>query len=199
MKKWLISGFICIMAIGVASAHGTAKSPIRADTSSDTLKIHCTLEVATGQETSGESVAVKSLEPTPKEKKIKLRKLKQKEIEKKPKESEIYRLAQLMYAENGSAKDDECVILTGIVVMKRVKSKAYPDTIEGVISQKGQYATYIEGSINCNPDERCMELSEEILRLGLADEYPDNLIFQAEFPQGKRVYKRFGQEYFCLA
>lgn len=110
----------------------------------------------------------------------------------------IYRLAQLMYAENGGAKEDDCVFLTGIVVVKRMKSKKYPDTLEGVISQKGQYSTYQTGKINCKPDERCLEFAEEILRFNLEKDYPDNLIFQAEFPQGRKIYKRFGQEYFCL-
>lgn len=112
---------------------------------------------------------------------------------------EIYRLAQLMYAENGSSKYDNCVLLTGIVVMKRVKSKHYPNSIEDVISQKGQYATYKEGTINCNPDERCLELAEEILRFNLQKHYPDNLIFQSEFKQGKSIYAKYGNEYFCLS
>lgn len=110
----------------------------------------------------------------------------------------IYRLAQLMYAENGGAKEDDCVFLTGIVVVKRMKSKKYPDTLEGVISQKGQYSTYQTGKINCKPDERCLEFAEEILRFNLEKDYPDNLVFQAEFPQGRKIYKRFGHEYFCL-
>lgn len=110
----------------------------------------------------------------------------------------IYRLAQLMYAENGAAEDDDCVFLTGIVVVKRMKSAKYPDTLEGVISQKGQYSTYQTGKIDCRPDERCLEFAEEILRFDLQKDYPDNLIFQAEFPQGRKIYKQFGNEYFCL-
>lgn len=109
----------------------------------------------------------------------------------------IYRLAQLMYAENGSAEDD-CVLLTGIVVVKRMKSKKYPNTLEGVISQEGQYSTYQTGKIECKPDERCLELAEEILRFDLQKYYPDNLVFQAEFPQGSEIYEQFGHEYFCL-
>lgn len=110
----------------------------------------------------------------------------------------IYRLAQLMYAENGSAEDDDCVLLTGIVVVKRMKSKKYPNTLEGVISQEGQYSTYQTGKIECEPDERCLEIAEEILRFDLQKYYPDNLVFQAEFPQGSKTYEQFGHEYFCL-
>lgn len=110
----------------------------------------------------------------------------------------IYRLAQLMYAENGSAESDDCVLLTGIVVIKRMKSEKYPNTLEGVISQDGQYSTYKTGKIECEPDERCLEIAEEILRFDLQKYYPDNLVFQAEFPQGSETYEQFGHEYFCL-
>lgn len=113
-------------------------------------------------------------------------------------DQKIYRLAQLMYAENGSAKNDNCVLLTGIVVVKRIRSKKYPNTIEGVISQEGQYSTYQTGKIECRPDERCLEIAEEILRFDLQKYYPDNLVFQAEFPQGSKTYEQFGEEYFCL-
>lgn len=113
-------------------------------------------------------------------------------------EKKVYRLAQLMYAENGSAKDDECVLLTGIVVVKRMKSDKYPSTLEGVISQEGQYSTYQTGRIECEPDERCLEIAEEIFRFNLQKYYPDNLVFQAEFPQGSKTFKQFDYEYFCL-
>lgn len=110
----------------------------------------------------------------------------------------IYRLAQMMYAENGSAENDDCILLTGIVAVKRMKSDRYPNTLEGVISQERQYSTYQTGKIECKPDERCLEIAEEILRFDLQKYYPDSLVYQAEFPQGSKIYKQFGHEYFCL-
>lgn len=50
-------------------------------------------------------------------------------------------LAKLIMAENGHAKHDETLWLTGVVVLNRVKSKQYPNTIRGVIYQRGQYST----------------------------------------------------------
>lgn len=111
---------------------------------------------------------------------------------------DIYRLAQLIEAENGSSKYDECLTLTGIVVMKRVKSKSYPNTINGVISQKGQYSTY-PALLERKPSDRCLEIAEEILRENLQKNYPNSLVFQSEFRQGKGVYRKIGHEYFCLA
>lgn len=113
-------------------------------------------------------------------------------------DADIYRLAQVISAENGSAKDDDCLVLTGIVVMKRVKSKSFPNTINGVVSAKGQYSTYPR-LLSEKPSSRCLEIAEEILRENLQKYYPNKLVFQSEFPQGRAVYRKIGHEYFCLA
>ena len=108
-----------------------------------------------------------------------------------------YRLAQLMYAENGSS-EDEAILLTGIVALKRVKSNEYPNSLEEVISDDGQYLCYENGSIDCEPDDRCLEIAEEILRFSMEEDYPDNLVFQAEFAQGSEVFRHIGNQYFCI-
>ena len=112
---------------------------------------------------------------------------------------EVLNLARIIQAENGGHEDDEALLLTGIVVLKRVKSKYYPDTIMGVISQKGQYSTYADGKFWNEPSKRSMRIAKKILKTNIAERYPDNLVFQAEFRQGKSVYKKLGYEYFCLA
>lgn len=112
---------------------------------------------------------------------------------------DVLNLARIIQAENGGHEDDEALLLTGIVVLKRVKSKHYPDTITGVISQKGQYSTYADGKFWNNPSKRSMRIAKKLLSTDIADDYPDNLVFQAEFEQGREVYKKLGYEYFCLA
>ena len=112
---------------------------------------------------------------------------------------DILSLARIIQAENGGHEDDEALVLTGIVVLKRVKSKNYPDTIMGVISQKGQYSTYADGKFWNEPSKRSMRIAKKLLSTDIADDYPDNLVFQAEFRQGRSVYKKLGYEYFCLA
>ena len=115
-------------------------------------------------------------------------------------EENVMLLARLIEAENGSAIHDETLVLTGVCVLKRVKSRHYPDTLRGVIYQEGSggraYAT--APTLNkVTPSERSMEIAEELLVYGV-DEYPDSLVFQAMFPQGKNVYKKLDGEYFCL-
>ena len=112
---------------------------------------------------------------------------------------DVLSLARIIQAENGCHEDDEALLLTGVVVLKRVKSKHYPDTIMGVISQKGQYSTYADGKFWNEPSKRSMRISKKLLSTDISDDYPDNLVFQAEFMQGKSVYKKLGYEYFCLA
>ena len=112
---------------------------------------------------------------------------------------DVLNLARIIQAENGGHEDDEALVLTGVVVLKRVKSDEYPDTIMGVISQKGQYSTYTDGKFWNEPSKRSMRIAKKILKTNIAERYPDNLVFQAEFRQGKSVYKKLGYEYFCLA
>lgn len=124
---------------------------------------------------------------------------KNKKREKEPNKNDLMNLARIINAENGGHKDDEALILTGVVVLKRVKSKCYPNTIIGVISQKGQYATWNNGRFQRKPNKRSVKIAKRLLTTDLANNYPDNLVFQSEFKQGKQVYKKLGYEYFCLA
>ncbi len=105
-------------------------------------------------------------------------------------------LAKLIQAENGGAKHDETLYLTGAVVMKRVKAKCYPNTIREVIYQRGQYSTASRLD-SVKPSTRSLEIANDILVCGV-DELPDNLVLQAMFVQNK-VYKKIDGEYFCLA
>ena len=112
---------------------------------------------------------------------------------------DVLNLARIIQAENGGHEDDEALLLTGVVVLKRVKSKHYPDTIMGVISQNGQYSTYADGKFLNEPSKRSMRIAKKLLSTNIVHDYPDNLVFQAEFRQGREVYKKLGYEYFCLA
>lgn len=132
------------------------------------------------------------------------RKIEYKKVKKKRKKrivsnKDVLNLARIIQAENGGHEDDEALLLTGVVVLKRVKAKNYPNTIMGVISQKGQYSTYADGKFWNEPSKRSFRIAKKLLTTNIADDYPDNLVYQAEFKQGKAVYKKLGYEYFCLS
>ena len=131
--------------------------------------------------------------------KIEYKKVKKKRKKKRVSNKDVLNLARIIQAENGGHEDDEALLLTGVVVLKRVKSKNYPDTIIGVISQNGQYSTYADGKFWNEPSKRSVKIAKKLFTTDIADKYPDNLVYQAEFKQGKAVYKKLGYEYFCLA
>lgn len=109
-------------------------------------------------------------------------------------------LAKLIYEEAGSNwLTDEHQQLVGNVVLNRVKSSKFPNTIKEVIYQSGQYSTAYKLN-NTVPDERTIENAKLLLE-GLRV-CPDDILYQANFPQGTYTYKVIndsilGKTYFC--
>ena len=102
---------------------------------------------------------------------------------------------------------DYCPDLDQYLVMKvvenRIKSNRYPNSVQEVIFQKGQYACTWDGSWETKtPDERTKENVRKYLRGEVDTGAPDNLLYQAMFVQGP-VYAHVtnpvdGGHYFCL-
>ena len=96
---------------------------------------------------------------------------------------ELELLAHLIYAEAGDQSDD-CQRATGNVVLNRMAHRYYPNTMYGVIYQKGQYAcTWGDCSINRTPSERAYANARWLLSgnryFGSSD-----YVYQAQFEQG---------------
>lgn len=109
-------------------------------------------------------------------------------------EDDIDLLSRLISAECGSDWcDDRMLYLTGAVVLNRVKSERFPDTIYDVIYQDGQYAVVANGSIEKKPVERAVRIAEELLT---GYDVPSDVLFQAEFSQGE-VYEIVQNMFFC--
>lgn len=103
-------------------------------------------------------------------------------------------LAQVMYWENYST-GEEAMLLTGSVVLNRRDHCSWcPNTIKGVLYQKGQYSTTGKFFTKKIP-ARVYELADQLLESGSI--CPENVVFQAMFKQGSGVYKQIGTEYFC--
>lgn len=102
---------------------------------------------------------------------------------------ELYLLSHLIQGEAGSDFiTDEHQQLVGQVVVNRVKSDKYPDTLKEVIYQKGQYQCTTNGQFDKNPSKRAIKNAKLVLE-GKVD-CPENVIYQAEFKQGSGVYKK---------
>jgi len=89
----------------------------------------------------------------------------------------------------------ELQIAVGSVVLNRVAHEAYPDTIKGVVFQRGQYACTWDGNYYRTPTERNREAARWLLTYG--SQIPANVVYQAQFRQGRGVWKKIGNEIFC--
>ena len=108
---------------------------------------------------------------------------------------EINLLAEVIYHENWHTdKEHLAAYYTGAVVMNRVNSKAWPDTVKGVLYQKGQYSTTKYFYTKELPAE-VYEMARDIYKNGTPD-VPENVIFQAMKPLGK-TWKKVNTDYFC--
>ena len=113
-------------------------------------------------------------------------------------QEDVNLLAEVIYHENWSTDPEHlAAYYTGAVVMNRVKSKDWPNTIESVLYQKNprQYST-TGNFFTVKLPEECYEMAENILKNGTPD-VPESVVFQAMRKQGKGTWKKVGTDYFC--
>lgn len=110
-------------------------------------------------------------------------------------EDDLYILSHLICGEAGSSWiSDEEQLLVGNVVMNRVKSEKFPNTLKEVAFQNGQYTCTIDGNYKRQPDERTINNAKKILN---GERFcPENVLYQSNSAQGK-IYKKIGSTYFC--
>lgn len=121
-------------------------------------------------------------------------------------EEELEMLALVIYQEaGGNACSDETRLMVGQVVLNRVADDRYPNTIEEVITQKAQYGRlYWTGLVwperaSHETEKEAVERAYECAEMVLNGEkpLPDDVIYQAEFVQGKEVIAHSDGFYFC--
>lgn len=116
-------------------------------------------------------------------------------------------LAQMMYAEEGIflsiyaddyATAERVFKLAGSVILNRRNTGHMgAKSIADVLYAKGQYADRTKQVIEegQNVPEVVYTWADDLLTNGSIA--PDNMIFQAEFPQGSETYEQIGNQYFC--
>lgn len=109
-------------------------------------------------------------------------------------ENDLYWLSHVICGE-AQCYSRECQIAVGSVVLNRVNSKRYPNTLEGVITQRHQYSSFTDGNFHRKPTETNIEVARELLMHG--SQLPSNVYFQAQFKQGDFTYAKIDGEYFC--
>lgn len=116
-------------------------------------------------------------------------------------EEELYWLAMAITREAGSDwLTDEHQLLVGNVVLNRVASARYPDTIYDVLHQKGQYPWAYKGNYT-QPTARAYANAERLLEGERV--CPENVLFSSQAKHGWGVYKAIKDSmrgttiYFC--
>lgn len=109
-------------------------------------------------------------------------------------DEDLYVLSHVIIGE-ASGQSWEHKEAVGSVVLNRVKDSRFPDTIKGVVFQKGQYACTWDGNYNKTPDEETINVARYLLENG--SQLPEYVIFGAQFKQANRVYKKIDNTYFC--
>lgn len=112
-------------------------------------------------------------------------------------EEEIDLLARMITAEQGYGASETDYYMTGSVVLNRVASSNFPNTVYDVIYQNNprQYQCVTNGHINREYDEVAWEVAEELLTEGT--NIDGRVVYQAEFTQGHGVYAQRGKTFYC--
>ncbi len=126
------------------------------------------------------------------------------EADKKPKytAADLDLLSRVIYAEVGCTWIPDWVQrMVGSVVLNRVKSTHYPNTIRDVVYQANQYSPVWDGSINKTPDARTIANAKYLLEHGSI--CPANVTGQNSIATGSGVYQSYYDSvlgttvYFC--
>ena len=80
----------------------------------------------------------------------------------KPASGDVYLLAQCIYSES-RGEPYKGQVAVGAVVLNRVKSSAFPNSISGVIYQKGAFSAVDDGQINLSPDDSAIKAARDAM------------------------------------
>ena len=94
-------------------------------------------------------------------------------------QEDLFWLSRIIYAESGN-QPLEGQMAVGNVVMNRVASPAYPNTVQGVLAQKNQFTTYKSGALaNRTPNQSSVIAAKLVLDGGEVEETDGALYFDS--------------------
>ena len=77
-------------------------------------------------------------------------------------ESDVYLLAKTIYAE-GRGEPYVGQVAIGAVVMNRIRSPQFPNTVSGVVYQKHAFTAVSDGQINLTPNDTAMKAARDAI------------------------------------
>ena len=85
-------------------------------------------------------------------------------------QEDLFWLSRVIYRESGN-QDLEGQMAVGNVILNRVASPEFPNTVEGVLAQKNQFSTYKSGALReTNPSESSVIAAKLVLDGGVVEE-----------------------------
>lgn len=114
--------------------------------------------------------------------------------------SNVTLLAKLIYGESrGEPYTGQVAV--GAVVLNRVKSSSFPNTMSGVIYQKGAFDAVSDGQINLNPDSNAKKAAQDAIN-GWDPSYGSIYYFNPATATNKWIWSRphtvtIGKHRFC--
>ena len=114
--------------------------------------------------------------------------------------SNVNLLARAIY---GEARGEPYTgqVAVGAVIMNRVKSSSFPNTIAGVVYQKGAFDAVSDGQINMNPDSTAKKAAQDAIN-GWDPSYGSIYYFNPATATNKWIWSRphtvtIGKHRFC--
>ena len=77
-------------------------------------------------------------------------------------EADVYLLARTIYAE-GRGEPYTGQVAIGAVIMNRIRSPQFPNTVSGVVYQKHAFTAVSDGQINLTPNETAMQAARDAI------------------------------------
>lgn len=117
-------------------------------------------------------------------------------------EIDLYWMARIISAES-KGEPQQGQIAVGNVVLNRVYSNEFPNTIEEVIFQNGQFCPVRNGSIHNEPTERAIEsakmvlMNERVLSIDVLFFYNPNVVSRGNWIRTRPVERQIGRHNFA--
>ncbi len=80
----------------------------------------------------------------------------------KPASGDVYLLAQCIYSE-ARGEPYKGQVAVGAVVLNRVKNSSFPNSIAGVIYQRGAFSAVDDGQINLTPNDSALKAAKDAM------------------------------------
>lgn len=80
----------------------------------------------------------------------------------KPASGDVYLLAQCIYSES-RGEPYKGQVAVGAIVLNRVKSSSFPNSISGVIFQRGAFSAVDDGQINLTPNDSALKAAKDAM------------------------------------